>query len=68
MTKKRKVKTLTSAARRFRVTKTGKVLYRSQNMRHLKRHKSKRSIRRARAPKQLTGRFAIKIKRLLGQA
>ena len=68
MAKPRKVKTRTSAAQRFKVTKTGKVMRRSQNMRHLRRKKSKRAIRRYKVPKVVKGRFAVKIKRMLGVA
>ena len=68
MAKKNKHKTRTSAALRFKVTKTGKVMRRAQNMRHLRRKKSKSRIRRYKVPKQVTGKFARKIKRMLGIA
>jgi ribosomal protein L35 len=57
-----------SAATRFRITKTGKVLRRTQTMRHLRRKKSKKQIRSYKVPKQVTGKMAIKIKRMLGHA
>ena len=66
--KKSKQKVKKSVAKRFKVTKTGKVLRRSQTMRHLRRKKSKRQIRRFRKAKQVTGKMAIKIKRMLGLA
>lgn len=66
MPNKQKVKT--SVARRFKVTKTGKVLRRTQTMRHLRRKKSKKQIRKYRVPKQVTGTMAKKIKRMLGLA
>ena len=65
---KHKQKTRTSAALRFKVTKTGKVMRRAQNMRHLRRKKRKSAIRRYKVPKEVKGRFAIKIKRMLGVA
>lgn len=68
MAKKRKVKVRTSAALRFKVTKTGKVMRRSQNRRHLRRKKSKSALRRGKVPQQLKGKFARKIKRMLGVA
>ncbi|MBI2010531.1 MAG: 50S ribosomal protein L35 [Candidatus Chisholmbacteria bacterium] len=64
----KKSRTRTSAARRFKITATGKVMRRTQNFRHLRRKKSKRAIRRAKVPKQITGKFAKKIKRMLGVA
>jgi len=61
-----KIKTRTSATLRFKITKTGKVMRRSQNMRHLRRKKSKSAIRRYKVPQEVTGKFAKKIKRMLG--
>lgn len=66
MTKKMKIKK--SIASRFKVTKTGKVLRRSQTMRHLRRKKTKKQIRSYKVPKKVTGKMAIKIKRALGAA
>lgn len=63
-----KQKTRKAAAKRFKVTATGKVLRRSQNMRHLRRKKSKSAIRRAAVPQEVKGKFAKKIKRMLGIA
>jgi hypothetical protein len=37
-------------------------------MRHLRRKKSKKAIRASRVPIQVTGKFARKIKRMLGLA
>jgi large subunit ribosomal protein L35 len=65
-TYKYKQKTRKAAAKRFKITGTGKVLRRAQNMRHLRRHKSKRAIRAGRNPIQVTGKFARKIKQMLG--
>ncbi len=63
-----KQKTRKGAAKRFKVTATGKVLRRTQNMRHLRRHKSKKAIRASRVPHLVTGKFARRIKRMLGLA
>jgi large subunit ribosomal protein L35 len=63
---KYKQKTRKGVVKRFKVTGTGKILRRAQNMRHIKRHKSKRAIRESRIPIQVTGRFARKIKQMLG--
>lgn len=63
-----KQKTRKSIAKRFKVTKTGKVMHRGQGMRHLRRKKSKRQIRDAAIPRQITGKFAKKVKQMLGLA
>ena len=61
-----KQKTRSGVAKRFKITATGKVLRRSQNMRHRRRNKSKKTIRAYRVPIQVTGKWARKIKRMLG--
>ena len=66
--KKYKKKTRKGTAKRFKITGTGKVLRRSQNMRHLRRKKSKKAIRAYRVPIQVKGRWAKKIKQMLGLA
>lgn len=63
-----KQKTRKGAAKRFKITATGKVLRRTQNFRHLRRKKSKKAIRASRIPTEVTGKFARKIKRMLGLA
>jgi large subunit ribosomal protein L35 len=63
-----KHKTRSGVAKRFKVTATGKVLRRTQNMRHIRRNKSKRAIRKYRIPQQVQGKWARKIKRMLGLA
>lgn len=57
-----------SAARRFKITKTGKVMFGHQYGSHKKLNKSKRRIRRQKEPAQLHGRFAFKMKKILGAA
>lgn len=66
--KKLKQKTRSGVAKRFKITGTGKVMRRSQNMRHIRRRKSKKAIRAYRKPVQVTGKWARKIKRMLGIA
>ncbi|HAV14824.1 MAG TPA: 50S ribosomal protein L35 [Candidatus Pacebacteria bacterium] len=63
-----KQKTRKAAAKRFKITATGKVMARSHNIRHLMRHKSKRARRAGAVPIQIKGRFAKKIKQMLGLA
>ena len=63
-----KQKTRSGVAKRFKVTATGKVLRRTQNMRHLRRKKSKKAIRAYRVLVQVKGKWAKKIKRMLGLA
>jgi len=61
-----KQKTRKSAASRFRVTKNGKVMHRSKGFRHLRKVKGKRNLRRLKTMKPLVGKFAIKVKKMLG--
>ena len=61
-----KQKTHKGAAKRFKITKNGKLLHRSINLRHLRNVKGKKHVRSLKQMKQLTGKFAIKMKKLLG--
>ncbi len=61
---KKKIKK--AASKRFKVTKTGKVLFAHQYGRHKKASKSQSRIRRQGEPGVLTGEFANKIKQILG--
>jgi len=61
-----KTKTRKSAAKRFKVTKNGKVLHRSQNLRHLRSGKGKSNLRRLKTIKELGGKFASKVKKMMG--
>ena len=61
-----KSRTRKSAAKRFKVTKNGKVMHRSQNLRHLRTVKGKRNQRRLKVMKELGGKFASKVKKMLG--
>ena len=66
--KKIKQKTRSGVAKRFKITATGKILRRAQNMRHRRRIKSKKAIREYRKPIEVTGAWARKIKRMLAIA
>lgn len=66
--KKYKQKPRRGAVARFKITATGKVLRRAQNMRHLRRKKSKSAIRAGRKPIEVKGEFARKIKMMMGLA
>ena len=63
-----KLKTKRSVKRRFKVTKTGKVLRGSQMRSHLRSHKSKGTLRAQKEVKVVQAGFAKKIKHLLGEA
>lgn len=63
-----KLKTSKAVTKRFKLTKTGKVMHAHQYTSHNKLHKSKRRQRRQNEPGQLTGAFAKRIKRILGKA
>ncbi len=62
---KKKIKD--SVAKRFKVTKTGKVLFAHQYGSHKKLLKSKRRIRRQKETGVLEGEFSRKIKMMLGE-
>ena len=57
-----------SVSNRFEITKTGKVLRSSSFNRHLRRKKSKKQLRRLKGKQPVLGRFALKVKKLLGKA
>jgi ribosomal protein L35 len=63
-----KQKTRKSARVRFKVTKTGKVMFGHQYGSHKKLNKSRSRLRRQKEPGLLVGKFAKKIKRMLGVA
>ena len=60
-----KQKTRKSVSKRFKLTKTGKVMRRGAANRHLKAGKSKRWARRKKIPVRVPEGFAKKIKKLL---
>lgn len=55
-----------SISNRFEVTKNGIVLREASFDRHLRRKKSKKQLRRLKGKKVVPGRWAMKIKKLLG--
>lgn len=63
-----KAKTRKSAARRIKISATGKVLRRVSFGRHLRRKKSASQQRRYRQTRLVTGKIARRIKRLLAIA
>lgn len=64
--KKVKVKSRQIVRKRFKITATGKVFRRKPEMRHLRRRKSAKQIRRYRHYIEVTGVFAKKIRSMLG--
>jgi len=61
-----KQKTRKSASARFKVTKGGKLLHRSLQLRHLRSKKSKRRIRQLKSMKKVHGAFKSKLQKMLG--
>ncbi len=66
MAKSYKQKTRKSAAKRFKITGSGKIFRRTQNMRHLRANKSKKAKRNYRRLTQVTGATAKKVRKMLG--
>lgn len=64
--RKIKQKTRKSASKRFKITATGKVLRRVQNMRHHRNKKSAKAKRNYRLPVEVKGKWAKKVKQMLG--
>jgi large subunit ribosomal protein L35 len=62
-----KMKTSRSAAKRFKVTGTGKILKRKAFRVHKFEHKSSTRTRRLAQPNELTGGDKVAIERLLGR-
>ncbi len=65
--KKNKLKVRKSVSKRFKVTKTGKVMRRGAQNRHLKANRTKRNARRGKVPKEITTKMAKKIKKMLAK-
>lgn len=63
----KKFKTRKSIAKRIKITKTGKVLFRGSHVRHLRRKKNKGQVRNQKIPKQLKGAWKKKVKKMLGR-
>ncbi len=64
---KNKMKIRKSIKRRFKVTKTGKVLRRGSHVRHIRRKKNKGQVRAQKLPQEVKGSWKRKIKKLLGE-
>lgn len=62
---KNKVKTKKAAAKRFKVTGSGRIMHRQTGMRHLQSKKSSRRKRRLSMPRELTGQAARNIKKII---
>lgn len=62
-----KQKTRKSALKRFKMTKSGKLLHRKQAMRHLRSKKGKKRVRSLKKMKSLEGVFKKKVKRMIGK-
>jgi large subunit ribosomal protein L35 len=63
---KNKQRTHKGAAKRFKVTGSGKIMHRSPTLRHLRSSKSKGQIRKLKMMKEIKGAHARKIKKMLG--
>jgi len=60
-----KQKTRKSVIKRFKLTKTGKLVHRAQMTRHLKKNKSKSQKRRGKIMREVTGRIKRRIKKMM---
>jgi len=65
--RKNKLKVRKSVAKRFKITASGKITRRGAQNRHLKANRSKRNTRRGKVPKTTQGKYAKKIKKMLGK-
>lgn len=61
-----KLKTKNSLSKRFKITKSGKVLRRQAFRRHLKASKSQKRLRNLKKTIEMKGYYAKKVKRALG--
>jgi large subunit ribosomal protein L35 len=60
-----KMKTKRSAAKRYKITGSGKVRYKKQNLRHILTKKNSKRKRRLRQPAMLSGVEVSRAKKLL---
>jgi len=65
---KNKQRTRKAAAKRFKITASGKVIHRSKGFRHLRGKKSRRKLRRLKLMKEVIGTNKRKLKKMLGIA
>jgi len=63
-----KQKTRKSAAKRFKITATGKVLHRGHGVRHIRSSKSNKRLRAQSIPREVIGRMKMKVKKMMGAA
>ncbi len=63
----KKLRVRKSVSNRFEVTKNGVVLRRSSFDRHLRRKKSKKQLRRLKGKVHVLGKFARKVREILGR-
>jgi large subunit ribosomal protein L35 len=63
-----KQKSRKSAVKRFKITKTGKVLRRVSFGRHLRRNKSKKQLRSYKKTRIVKGKMARRVKRLMAKS
>ncbi len=63
----KKQKTRKSAAKRFKVTKKGKVLHRGQGFRHLRSKKNKKWLRRKKKMIEVKGTLKAKLLKMLAK-
>lgn len=64
---KKKQKSHKAAVKRFKITKSGKILHRAHASRHLKSVKSKRRLRSMKQTKIVVGKYKKNIRRMLGK-
>lgn len=62
-----KQKTKKTVKKRFKITKSGKILRGHQYAGHRRSHKSKRRIRTYKKPLELSAKQSLEIKKLLGK-
>ncbi len=62
-----KQKTRKAVAKRFKVTKNGKVLHRGHGVRHLRTRKSNKRLRAQAIPKKVEGKVKKKVLQMLGK-
>ena len=62
-----KMKIRKSVQKRFKITKTGKVLHRGSHNSHLIRKKNKGQVRSQKVPQEVKGAWKRKIKKMLGE-
>ena len=67
MAKGNKQKTRKAAAKRFKVTASGKVLHRGHGVRHKRTNKSNKRLRSQAVPKKVEGTVKKKVLRMLGR-